>query len=325
MQKKDVSNTLWSQLNGVSELFSTINKKIDEAPKAAVVEYSEDPEPVPVDLLAKKRTKKEAVKEPVKESVKEAPSKKDNKVKKTTEDSPASKKPVKEDVKEEPTATKKAVKEEPPVTKKPVKEDVKITVEEPVKKTVKKSEPTKKATEEPVKKAVAVEPSSPKEPTKKAAAVEPSSPKEPTKKAAAAVPAPSVPQSSKKTGGGSGKTVEEPSIPEEPQNKVVKVSNEEEEEDAKIPIYERRKKIPKAIRTIVWNKYVGAGLTSARCTCCRSELIGINNWHCGHVIAESKGGDLNINNLRPICAPCNQSMGTRSMNEFTMEYFGWTI
>lgn len=96
-------------------------------------------------------------------------------------------------------------------------------------------------------------------------------------------------------------------------------------EESVLPISERRKKIPKAIRTIVWNKYIGAGLTSGRCMCCRSELISFNNWHCGHVIAESKGGDLNINNLRPICAPCNQSMGTRSMNEFTSEYFGWTI
>ncbi len=40
---------------------------------------------------------------------------------------------------------------------------------------------------------------------------------------------------------------------------------------------------------------------------------------------EAKGGDMTINNLRPICAACNGSMGTMSMNEFTTQFFGWSI
>ena len=95
--------------------------------------------------------------------------------------------------------------------------------------------------------------------------------------------------------------------------------------DAKEPLHLRRKKIPKAIRTLVWNKYIGADITAAKCTCCKEEKITMNNWHCGHVLAEAKGGDTTINNLRPICAPCNSSMGTKSMNEFTEEFFGWSI
>ena len=91
------------------------------------------------------------------------------------------------------------------------------------------------------------------------------------------------------------------------------------------PLHLRRKKIPKHIKTLVWNKYIGPETASADCTSCRTVKISNRSFHCGHVIAESKGGDMNINNLRPICEACNGSMGTRSMNEFTKEFFGWTV
>ena len=91
------------------------------------------------------------------------------------------------------------------------------------------------------------------------------------------------------------------------------------------PIHIRRKKIPKHIKTLVWNKYIGPDNASAECVSCRTMKISNRSFHCGHVIAESKGGDMTINNLRPICDACNGSMGTRSMNEFTKEFFGWTV
>ncbi len=91
------------------------------------------------------------------------------------------------------------------------------------------------------------------------------------------------------------------------------------------PICVRRKNIPKHIKTLVWNKYIGVDIAQADCVCCRSQKINVRSFHCGHVIAESRGGDLNINNLRPICAECNGAMTTNSMNEFTKEFFGWSI
>ena len=97
------------------------------------------------------------------------------------------------------------------------------------------------------------------------------------------------------------------------------------EEDAAEPLHVRRKKIPSSIRTLVWNKYIGADVAQSDCFCCRTAKISVRSFDCGHVIAEAKGGDLTINNLRPICKDCNKSMGTRSMNEFTKEYFGWTV
>jgi hypothetical protein len=96
-------------------------------------------------------------------------------------------------------------------------------------------------------------------------------------------------------------------------------------EDLSGPICVRRKNIPKHIKTLVWNKYIGVDIAQADCVCCRSQKINVRSFHCGHVIAESRGGDLTINNLRPICAECNGAMTTKSMNEFTKEFFGWSI
>ena len=91
------------------------------------------------------------------------------------------------------------------------------------------------------------------------------------------------------------------------------------------PIHLRRKKIPKHIKTLVWNKYMGSDVAQANCVSCRDTKITNRSFHCGHVIAESKGGDMTINNLRPICDACNGSMGVQSMNEFTKEFFGWVV
>jgi len=91
------------------------------------------------------------------------------------------------------------------------------------------------------------------------------------------------------------------------------------------PLHVRRKKIPKNIKTLVWNEHIGSPLKEGMCCCCKKEKIDSNNFHCGHVVAEAKGGDLTVPNLRPICPPCNSSMGTRSMQEFAKEFFGRTV
>lgn len=100
---------------------------------------------------------------------------------------------------------------------------------------------------------------------------------------------------------------------------------ETDQEAPKEPVHIRRKNIPKHIKTLVWNKYIGSEVAISKCMSCREVRIENTSFHCGHVIAESKGGNMTINNLRPICAHCNLSMGTKSMNEFTKEFFGWTV
>ena len=126
------------------------------------------------------------------------------------------------------------------------------------------------------------------------------------------------------------KVPKEPKPPKEPKVKVPKEPKPPKEPKVKVPKEpkppkEKRKAIPKHIKTLVWNKYIGADIASADCMSCRTVKISNRSFHCGHVIAESKGGDMTINNLRPICEACNGSMGTKSMNEFTKEFFGWVV
>ncbi len=116
---------------------------------------------------------------------------------------------------------------------------------------------------------------------------------------------------------------------ESPKIEEVPVENEDKQEggldESQQPLHIRRKRIPKQIKTLVWNEYIGHDININKCLCCKKEKIEFRNFHCGHVIAESKGGDLTIKNLRPICAPCNLSMGAMSMNEFTKTFFGWEV
>lgn len=79
-------------------------------------------------------------------------------------------------------------------------------------------------------------------------------------------------------------------------------------------------KIPSAIRNTVWNYYIGPDMKSGNCSCCKLEKISYVNFECGHVIAYSKGGETNIENLRPICSNCNKSMGTTCMTDFMEKY-----
>jgi 5-methylcytosine-specific restriction endonuclease McrA len=98
-----------------------------------------------------------------------------------------------------------------------------------------------------------------------------------------------------------------------------------DDETKELQFIAKKKTIPKHVKTLVWNKYIGADKAKAHCMSCRQADISIRSFHCGHVIAEAKGGDMTINNLRPICSDCNLAMGTMSMNEFTSQFFGWQI
>ena len=70
----------------------------------------------------------------------------------------------------------------------------------------------------------------------------------------------------------------------------------------------------------VLNKYI-----KAHCLCCKANYITQHNFHCGHVVAEAKGGMLHVSNLRPICAVCNNSMGTTDMKEYAFNHFNVEI
>jgi hypothetical protein len=70
----------------------------------------------------------------------------------------------------------------------------------------------------------------------------------------------------------------------------------------------KKEYIPKALREQIWLEYIGKKYES-KCTIiwCKN-IISVFDFHMGHNLPESKGGNIDINNLRPICARCNLSM-----------------
>jgi hypothetical protein len=66
--------------------------------------------------------------------------------------------------------------------------------------------------------------------------------------------------------------------------------------------------IPKAIREQCWLKQFGKKFEhSCYIPWCKN-IINVFDFHVGHDEPESKGGTLDIHNLKPICARCNLSM-----------------
>ena len=80
----------------------------------------------------------------------------------------------------------------------------------------------------------------------------------------------------------------------------------------------KKKTIPKVMKDLCWSKYVGETIGKTPCICCETNEIKMNDFQCGHVIAEANGGTITVDNLRPICKACNVSMGTENLNEFKM-------
>lgn len=88
-----------------------------------------------------------------------------------------------------------------------------------------------------------------------------------------------------------------------------------EEEAIKI----KKKQIPQKVRHLTWNEYIGEDRGTGVCCCCKKTSISQQNFHCGHFISEKNGGECMVENLRPICAGCNLSMGSKNMDDFMIE------
>lgn len=81
-----------------------------------------------------------------------------------------------------------------------------------------------------------------------------------------------------------------------------------------------KKSIPIAVKRLVWNKYIGEDIGKSKCYCCKLSHITQLTFHCGHVVAEKNGGNIDVDNLRPICQSCNSSMGTHNMDNYIAKY-----
>jgi hypothetical protein len=87
----------------------------------------------------------------------------------------------------------------------------------------------------------------------------------------------------------------------------------------------KKAKITQAMRIVCWNTYIGEEIGKTQCVCCKTNFITQHNFQCGHVVAEANGGTVQVDNLRPICAVCNNSMGTMDMKEFAFDNFNVEI
>jgi len=79
---------------------------------------------------------------------------------------------------------------------------------------------------------------------------------------------------------------------------------------------QRKKTIPKILKDLTWQRWIGDDIAKAKCLCCGINEIKMNSFHCGHVISEADGGPTTVDNLRPVCATCNLSMRTQNMEKF---------
>ena len=73
----------------------------------------------------------------------------------------------------------------------------------------------------------------------------------------------------------------------------------------------RKETIPKALREQVWLEINGEKYKYKCYIPWCKNIMTVFDFHVGHDIPESKGGTLTIDNLKPICARCNLSMGDR--------------
>jgi 5-methylcytosine-specific restriction endonuclease McrA len=79
--------------------------------------------------------------------------------------------------------------------------------------------------------------------------------------------------------------------------------------------------IPKRIRELVWTTNNGETFSHKCYVSWCDNTINVFNFQVGHDIPESKGGTLDIDNLKPICSNCNLSMS----NKYTIKEWSQLI
>jgi hypothetical protein len=87
------------------------------------------------------------------------------------------------------------------------------------------------------------------------------------------------------------------------------------------PLSKRRKELPTQIQRRVWNTHVGINVALTRCMCCEEGEINNIKFAVGFLRDAHEGGTLKVDNLRPICEACDESIGLLSINEYASTYF----
>lgn len=83
----------------------------------------------------------------------------------------------------------------------------------------------------------------------------------------------------------------------------------------------RKETIPASLRSAVWRSYNGRVMDAICQVKWCDNQITFDNFHVGHNVPESMGGETVLGNLVPICQICNCSMGNKySIDEFSEMY-----
>lgn len=78
-----------------------------------------------------------------------------------------------------------------------------------------------------------------------------------------------------------------------------------------------KERIPDYIKYGCWKNYAG-NRRKVDCWVNCGDQITIHSFHAGHIRAENEGGEMRVENFRPICGRCNSSIGTKHMHDFVV-------
>jgi 5-methylcytosine-specific restriction endonuclease McrA len=96
-------------------------------------------------------------------------------------------------------------------------------------------------------------------------------------------------------------------------------------EDAPVrPACKKRPRVPSAVRNACWVARFGTAIQGT-CTVCGTVPITRLDFHAAHIIPHSKGGPDTAQNMQPVCATCNTSMGANFLHTYQHVHFSSNI
>ncbi len=98
------------------------------------------------------------------------------------------------------------------------------------------------------------------------------------------------------------------------ENRVYRDTNDDK------PVRQCRGGLRASVRYALWNRDFGETNGTGQCACCK-RVITQQSFHAGHIVAKVHQGNDALSNLVPLCAACNQSMGSVNFHDFVATYF----
>jgi hypothetical protein len=90
----------------------------------------------------------------------------------------------------------------------------------------------------------------------------------------------------------------------------------------------RKDPIPETIRKRIFaENSTDIHKCQSKCVCCegliiQSAIYSCNKYECGHILSEKNGGQVQLDNLVPLCQSCNKGMSSNNLLEWTTRKWG---